>query len=317
MFVVPKFSSKNDPELWLYRYTKAASMNKWDEKTKLNYVDNCFKQQLQLWFMDQNFKTWDEFQTAFLIKFSKKQNIDKVVSNILNIKMLSDESINEYIDRYEKLRLKYNNHVGKTQKLMNSKNTESVADKTDSNIRIQLDESINVKDVEFVITPAGFLRYFIKGLQSKTMIRLIKTEKPSTIEEAYQVLREVYGSEEESDDDSDNHTISEDEGESEDDIDVKTPSRKSKKNSKSEEAHDKNPPKKKTKTESEMSELINGFKNMTLLIGELVANGNNGNKNNVKEKRITCWNCNSKDHYTRECESPCKYCQSSGNLHYQ
>ena len=45
MFEVPHFKHKDEPDLWLYRYDKAVNMNKWDQTTKLNYVDNCLAKQ--------------------------------------------------------------------------------------------------------------------------------------------------------------------------------------------------------------------------------------------------------------------------------
>lgn len=55
---------------------------------------------------------------------------------------------------------------------------------------------------------------------------------------------------------------------------------------------------------------------MTLFIGELVKGTKDG-KPAVKEKRTTCFNCQSKTHYTRECTEPCKYCNSNGQIHFQ
>lgn len=308
MFTVPKFSSKDDPDLWLYRYTKASKMNKWNEETMLQYVDNCFNQSLQFWFMDQDFQNWNQFKTAFLEKFSKKVNIDKIISGILNIKMTPQESVNEYIDRYEKLRLKYNNQIRKNQIIVDKRNNGIIEEEKESKNKGNTTTTIASSDVEFVITPAGFLRYFIKGLYSKSMARFIKTEKPATLEEAYQSLREFYGSEGESSDSS-----SEEEGESESEDEFDEKNFKNKK-SKSDSSSKKSSNSKESSKQDDMAELINGFKTMSLLIGELVSNASN---NEVKEKRTKCWNCMDKDHYTRECTAPCKICQSTGHLHFQ
>lgn len=305
MFTVPKFSTKDDPDLWLYRYTKAASMNQWNEKTMLQYVDNCFKQHLQLWFMDQDFKTWEEFKTAFIDKFSKKTNIDKILSTILNMKMTPQESVSEYIHRYEKLRLKYNNEIAKSQKLKKLSANSNITEKAKET------KDIANAEVEFVITEAGFLKYFIKGLYSKDIKRLIKMEKPTTLEEAINLLKDVYGSEDEYDGDSSVESQSDDEQES----DSTTEGEEDEKKAKSSKVKKETKGSMKAKS-NEMADLISEFKSMTLLIGELV-NGNKKPKSDVKDKRTTCWNCMSKEHYTRECTNPCKYCESTGHIHYQ
>lgn len=48
MFKLPRFRRKNDPELWIFRYNKMADLNKWGMDVKLNYVDNCFDNEMQV-----------------------------------------------------------------------------------------------------------------------------------------------------------------------------------------------------------------------------------------------------------------------------
>ncbi|KAI8063951.1 hypothetical protein BDF21DRAFT_496690 [Thamnidium elegans] len=47
-------------------------------------------------------------------------------------------------------------------------------------------------------------------------------------------------------------------------------------------------------------------------------NANKGKSSNpVKKTKPTCWNCNSTEHYTRECTNPCKLCKGTGHKHYE
>lgn len=191
MFDVPKFNPKDDPSLWIYRFNKAATMNKWDEKTKLYYVDNCFNEKLQMWFMQQDFATWDEFKTSFLNKFSKKVNFDKIASNLINFKMKSNENIMVYIERYEELRSMYLLELAKRQRTnvnitkgTSDKQPESSASKSSTSIQ----ENVSISE-------NGFLNYFIEGVGSNSIKRFLRTEKPETLQEAYNILKEVYGPE--------------------------------------------------------------------------------------------------------------------------
>lgn len=194
MFEVPKFSSKDDPELWIYRYNKAATMNKWDDKTKLYYVDNCFKENLQLWFMQQDFKSWLDFKTSFLLKFARKVNFSKLISHIINFKMTNNERILEYITRFEDLRNKYLLELAKRKQQHNLKaNLEKR--KEDGSSKAEIDSIDQGAPVDLHITELGFLNYFINGIQSKSMKRFIRTEKPDNLKDAYSILQDVYGPE--------------------------------------------------------------------------------------------------------------------------
>lgn len=170
-FQVPKFKTKDDPELWLYRYTKASKMNNWDKDTMLKYVDNSFNYTLQLWFMQQDFKTWEKFEVAFLSKFSKKVNLGKIVVELLNFKMKRNESSEDYVSRFETKRNMYNREVLKRQQKLLIKNKKIV---TDNDITESTVDELN-EDAEFVITDKGFLKHFIKGISSKGLQRYMKS----------------------------------------------------------------------------------------------------------------------------------------------
>lgn len=315
VFNVPKFSIKDDPDLWLYRYCKAARMNKWSETIMLDYVDNCFKQDLQKWFMNQNFKTWSQFDSAFRLKFTKKVNLEKIVSNIINIKMGKDEGVMAYMERFDQLRTKYLVQVNRTNNKTASNDpgrieSENPAKSNTPSKVTPSDDEANDSEVEFMITDTGFLKYFIKGITAKDMKRFLKTERPDSLEQAYEALKDVYGSDEDSSDEEIDFVKNGDYNDTSSDEEIEIEAASKSKN-KSQRSNPTNKGK-----ENEMSSLINEFKNMTLLLGELV-NNNNNKTTTVKNKKTTCWNCNTNEHLTRDCDKPCKYCQSTGHKHYQ
>ncbi|KAI8338289.1 hypothetical protein BD560DRAFT_412947, partial [Blakeslea trispora] len=305
MFDVPKLNPKDDPSLWIYRFNKAATMNKWDEKTKLYYVDNCFNEKLQMWFMQQDFATWDEFKTSFLNKFSKKVNFDKIASNLINFKMKSNENIMEYIERYEELRSMYLLELAKRQRTnvnitkgTSDKQPESSASKSSTSIQ----ENVSISE-------NGFLNYFIEGVGSNSIKRFLRTEKPETLQEAYNILKEVYGPEiDENPEKFESDSDIESEDIDEDATKIKRKITKKDTSAKNEKAAVKEPG---------VAELINEFKNMTLLIGELVTKSNHNGNTITKNYKPSCWNCLANDHLTKDCVRPCKLCNKPGHKHYE
>ncbi|KAG1039540.1 hypothetical protein G6F43_012478 [Rhizopus delemar] len=309
-FNVPTYRPKDDPDLWLYRYNKAAKMNDWNDSIKLMYVDNCFNEKMQKWFMREDFQSWKLFEASFMNKYSKKINIDKIVNGIRHCKMLPHDRIDEYIERYEVLRANYNEYIKikgmNNQCEITTPTSKAANDKqgTSSQPDSKNEQSV---DIECIITEIGFKKYFIRGLASSSMKRLIKKEKPQTLEDIYSLLRDVYGTSDDdfSDSDPDSDTDNED---------VKTEpidGVKKKRNSKSTTDNEKNT----NSSDSGIAELTKGFNSMTLLIGEMVNNSKIGSA--PKKDRPTCWNCLSKDHFSRECTEPCKYCRSSGHRHFE
>ena len=266
MFDVPKFNNKDDPALWLYRYIKAAVMIKWEEKTKLYYVDNCFPESLQMWFMQQGFKKWDDFKTTFIAKFTKRINFDKLVSQIINFKMITNESVVEYITRFEETKTKCLYETAK-RKYQSEGARKPVLKESQSAFSNKVIETQG-PDTDLDITETGFLNHFIKGIQSRIMKRILRTKRPKSLDEAYELLREVYGPEE-----SDVYSESEDESNpkyeenSDNDTDTETKPKVGKKDISSKT-------KKTVIKDTGVSEFIHEFKNMTLLIGELVSKTN-------------------------------------------
>ncbi|KAI8350645.1 hypothetical protein BD560DRAFT_438992 [Blakeslea trispora] len=146
-------------------------MNKWDEDTMLQYVDNCFEEELQFWCMNQDFKSWEEFKVGFGEKFSRKVSLDEIVNNILNFKMNQNE-----------------NKI----KIMNDEHKKTKASDKNSEL------SNKHESIEFVITDVGFIKYFIKEFTSKGKI-FFEIQKPIKLEDTYELLQEVYGSNDETD----------------------------------------------------------------------------------------------------------------------
>lgn len=318
MFEAPKFNSSSDPELWLYRYAKVADMNNWGEETMLKYVDNCFKQSLQVWFMQQDFKSWPQFKNAFLLKFAKKVNMDKIAADIINFKMNQNESVLNYIERFDKKKMQYNNEVVKrtTRTPTSIKQSEPSIKRESKSTKNETSEATTstaitpiqeTSNLEFMITESGFLKYFIKGITIKTLKRHLKLEKPSTIEDAYSIIREMYDSDDEGDTSDAQEDINKSSDESSDDESVQPKST------------NKTPKTKKTGTvqplkDDTISAMISEFKNMSLMIGELVTVVS---KSDPKKKKTTCWNCMSSEHYTKDCVQPCKLCNNPGHKHYE
>lgn len=196
-FQVPKFKTKDDPELWLYRYDKASKMNGWDNDTMLKFVDSSFNYSLQLWFMQQDFKNWDKFKVTFLSKFSKKVNLGKIVMELLNFKMKKNESSEDYVTRFETKRNIYNREVYRRSQKDNINPKEDVKTNVSETTNTETVKPRIIVDAEFVITDKGFVKHFIKGITSKGLQRYIKSEKPGSLELAYLLLKEMTESDEE------------------------------------------------------------------------------------------------------------------------
>lgn len=309
-FNVPTYRPKDDPDLWLYRYNKAAKMNDWNDSIKLMYVDNCFNEKMQKWFMREDFQSWKLFEASFMNKYSKKINIDKIVNGIRHCKMLPHDRIDEYIERYEVLRANYNEYIKikgmNNQGGITTTTSKAANDKQETSSQPDPKDEQSV-DIECVITEIGFKKYFIKGLASSSMKRLIKKEKPQTLEGIYSLLRDVYSTSDDDFSDSDPDSDTDNEEVKTEPIDGV----KRKRDSKSTTDNEKNT----NSTDPGIAELIKGFNSMTLLIGEMVNNSKIGSA--PKKDRPTCWNCLSKDHFSRECTEPCKYCRSSGHRHFE
>ncbi|EPB90354.1 hypothetical protein HMPREF1544_02880 [Mucor circinelloides 1006PhL] len=318
-FDIPKFSTKEDPELWLYRYDNAAEMNEWDEKVKLNYVDKSFEENLQLWFMRKNFKSWTEFKAAFLSKHAKKVDLSKVIADITNIKMGINESVNSYIKRFEKKRGLYDNEIITKRKLTLNKNkplksapAESKGKQSSSTSNkesdIESDQEGSDTTIELIITEAGLIKCFTKGLNSKTLKRDIKARKFGTLENLLKWLRDLYDS-----DDSDDvlsgesdtepaveHNIVQDKLKSDKHVTTRTVPK----------------PANEDVFTSAMNSLSNDFKNMTLLLGEMNLKLSNTTQT-VKKKSAGCYNCGGLEHFANSCTAPCKLCGSLEHRHYQ
>lgn len=197
MFQLPRFRRKDDPELWLFRYNKMADLNKWSVEIKLNYVDNCFNNKMQVWFMQQGFKNWKQFEDAFLFKYGKKVKLDKIFVEIINFKMNKSESIDAYIERFENKRLQFNRETLKqnTAVVEEEQQTKKKAKRrgqtsTSAEGEVETDElAVGTTTIPSIKENAGlsisenaFIKFFIKGLLSKGLKRYLKVEKPETLD---------------------------------------------------------------------------------------------------------------------------------------
>ncbi|KAG2231626.1 hypothetical protein INT48_006382 [Thamnidium elegans] len=205
MFQLPKFKRKDGPELWLFRYNKMANLNQWSVDIKLNYVDNCFDSKMQLWFMQQNFKNWNQFKNAFIYKYAKKVNLDKIFVDIINFKMAKSETVDDYIDRFENKRMQFNREIIKNQvqevetpvrftnkeKATTSTNNQKAETKSEQNVNLKNE------DAGLAISENGFIKFFTKGLYPKGLRRYLKVEKPQTLDKAYELLRDLCDSDDE------------------------------------------------------------------------------------------------------------------------
>lgn len=194
-FEAPNFKSGDDVELWLYRYNKVASMNKLDAITKLQYVEYCFEEELQLWFMHEDFTIRDLFVEVFNRKFAKKKNMSKIIEDITNTKMTPNESIYEYVRKFERKRIEYTVEVKKSKQTNKAKLSKPEASNSSTNTTGN-DSDVD-DEVEIKITEHGFLKYFIKGISSMGLRRQIRSAKLATLEEVYAFIGEIYDSHDE------------------------------------------------------------------------------------------------------------------------
>lgn len=289
---IPMFTEKSNLNHWLFRFERVATLNKWDDQTKLLlYVDSCFEEDLQIWFMEKDFKTYDSFRAEFIEKHTKKVNINKVVSDITNFKMYKEESILNYIKRFEMKRVAYKRETAK-KKSQNQLATEA------SNTKAKLVDPAD--DLELIITETGFLKYFIKGITNKDIKRFVKSNKPTNLETLYKVLQEIY-----------------EESESEDDVleeeEEKDGATRDQEQAKIEAKYIDG----KSSRDYGINDLDAQFKNLVIMMVEEIKNGQKRNVENPKRKKVNCYNCQEEDHIAQNCKNPCKICNSSEHVHFQ
>ncbi|OBZ81106.1 hypothetical protein A0J61_10845, partial [Choanephora cucurbitarum] len=305
-FEIPKFDpEKDDAELWLYRYEKDSRLNNWSKDIRLQYVDNCFNYEMQLWYMRNKFSDWEKFKSNFLQMYGKKIDLDQLTVQIISIKMHPREGIHHYFNRFELLhdqyiqeRMKHDN-----KQVLHSQNNVSSSSETNEAAVQPLEESDD--EDNFSLTEREFVKHFINGIASVNLRRLLRGRKLRTMEETMSYIEELQEGEEYLLDEETTlvvdetvkpilHTKNTNQG-----VIVKS---------------------NKTKTEDDVANIVDTFKNMTMMLSEFI---NNNTKTNSKafhqdtKKKITCWNCKDTEHKTPDYNKPCKLCGSKEHVHYQ
>ncbi|CEP11612.1 hypothetical protein, partial, partial [Parasitella parasitica] len=124
--------------------------------------------------------------------------------------MNENENVSAYVERFEKKRTAYNNEIMKRKLLIaKAKNPPSSSeDKETIKQEIETDSNSDAS-IELIITEAGFMKCFMKGLLSKTLKREIKGHKFEKLDEILSWIKEMYDSEESDSSGDDNSNDSE------------------------------------------------------------------------------------------------------------
>jgi hypothetical protein len=93
--------SGNNPEGWLKRFDKAASVNKLEEQTKLDVVPFYLPENIGDWVMAKEFDTWTAFCGAFEDRYIIKTSKVDMLSSLLSIKQSPSELPRDYLARWE------------------------------------------------------------------------------------------------------------------------------------------------------------------------------------------------------------------------
>ncbi|CEP16762.1 hypothetical protein [Parasitella parasitica] len=222
--------------------------------------------------------------------------------------MNENETVSAYVERFEKKRTLYNNEIMKRKlTIEKTKKVSSGSNEKDPVKQEALNNNNSDTIIELIITEAGFMKCFLKGLLSKSLKREIKGQKFNNVDQMLSWIKEMYES-----DESDNSR--DDSGNDSDDEDQALQTKLQKFNKKT--AEETNKSKMEETFESVMNNMSKDFSNMVLLIGEL----NTKITNNIaagKKKKSLCYNCQGDDHYSNACTAPCKLCGSKDHKHYQ
>ncbi|CEP11272.1 hypothetical protein [Parasitella parasitica] len=260
--------------------------------------------------MEKQFNTFAQFKAELLAKHTKKVDLNKVVSDIINFKMKKKERISDYITRFEAKRSTYQTEVTKRklaiQTSINSKEKASASTATElyeneDTIKLIITETVIYQRfcVGYMTTyQTGFLKYFLKGITDKNIKRFAKTNKGSNLQGLYTVLRDIFDdSDSETDSDASNNDSVTD---SEEEANNAFP--KSKKNTRVKD--------KKTGKTYDMDDLSAQFKDMVLMVVEEIRKTkivDNKRSEPNKRKKVNCYNCDEPDHMAQYCKSLASY----------
>lgn len=288
---IPGFERSSDPARWLKIYESNMDVAGVPDDNKLKLIPGYIKSDSHLdWFYDHTFEDWGEFKAEFTERFQKdKIKINNVLSAILSIKKKSNETMRQYVDRFDHLVGVYNRQR-KVKKDWNE------------------------------ISSSVLMDTFINGVRPATVRMLIKQHVPKTLSEAQvTAIREC--EEEESDSESNMYEeVSEDD--SEDEIIIKKKNRNTKDikdvmvKEKTRNQAKKVKPTKVDKNEvkvedvdRKIEELTKSFQNFTLFVE------NGGLEQLTKNKNQQCFNCQDYGHTAHQCQHECKICKGTKGHH--
>ncbi|KAG1329675.1 hypothetical protein G6F63_011230 [Rhizopus arrhizus] len=295
LFAIQKFEIGQEPKEWLEIFESSVTLLQITDKDKLNLVQTYLAQEVRSWFFNREFTKWTEFKEALCERFAAKRSSKKAtLRKLLDMKRLNHESISEYVDRFEDLRMA---HIKDTKK--DTKTTR--------------------------LSDNDLLETFVNGLRPSFLKLVVKQNHPSTLNEAKRIVKEIEEDEEESLDESQEEELMSrayeengHDGYTSAITKMKLKNNEQPKNYAKMANKDNNTRREPVEqmdsnTESDnnfqrtMEKLANSVQNLTLLV--------ESQNTARKPTQNTCYNCQEVGHSAKDCTQPCKLCHGQKGNH--
>ncbi|CEP14621.1 hypothetical protein [Parasitella parasitica] len=306
------FNKGDDADNWLKLYESTSKFNGWTEEQRLLYVGNCFPPEYQEWALNlatADNSSWDSFRTSFIQKFTKKVSPMQLIMQLSAFKMTKNESAIDYIDRFLRLKTRYErecqrrNSVAASRSaslasLMSHSRHPASTDSTPTttpNMASQSpvhDQPTANEDI-ITITERGFIKYFIHGITYEFMRLTLRNHNFDKLDDLFETFKLMMN---DNDDDF------------EFDLDVPTSSNRKQTNNAQET------PKKSDEKYETLSKDVQTLATSVTTFIQMMKEQQNKQNNAPKPDYPPCDNCNKKGHATRLCNAPCKNCNGPHSI---
>lgn len=288
---IPDFDRNSDPIRWLKIYEANLNVVGFTDENKLQVVPGYIKSPTHLdWYYNHTFDDWKGFKSKFIERFSKtKVKISNILTSLLGIKKRSNESMRQYVDRFDQLIASYN---------LQRKVKEDWS---------ELNQTV-LKDT------------FINGIRPLALKMLVKQHLPKDLLEAQNIaIRESDEVNNEDESASEANEESDEGSDNEEEVTIKKKIKKHKdsKNSgnhrnkveiKTDLVIKKATDEKVNEVEKRVDDITKHLQKLTLLI--------ENNTGAVQKRRsFICYNCQDEGHNAHECQRECKICKGKHGGH--
>eukprot|EP00249_Psilotum_nudum_P001127 c13460_g1_i1 orf=3-566(-) len=109
---IPVFSGKDgeDAEIYLRKFVRAGRACQWKDSDLSEFLPDFLEGRAEAWFKSLPSATtgsWDLLKRQFLLKFGVTEDLDALLAQVGRIQQAKDESVEDYVMRYEDLWNRY------------------------------------------------------------------------------------------------------------------------------------------------------------------------------------------------------------------